>query len=157
MKFRVRKSLRESESGYITLYHNTPYKNVKSILKNGLKIASSESEKASGWQMTWATDHPIKDDSYGGNIVKFRVPKSYRYDKVNDDQYIIYDDIEPELIDSVDYMIGTGGTAYMHTSELQHYIDEYGKDKVRYVLEKHHNEAIPLDELKELTPELDWE
>ena len=151
-----RRGLNEGNENYITLYHNTPYRNCKSILKNGLKIDNSTSERVSGWQMTWATDHPVMNDSYGGNIVKFRLPKHYRHEKVNNDQYIILDDIEPELIDSIDYLIGGGGTGYMHLSELDDYINKYGKEKVRKVLTIDHNEAIPLDDIKAMTPKLGW-
>lgn len=145
----------ESKENYITLYHNTPYKNVDSILKNGLSVSSSTSEKPSGWQMTWASTKPQMKGEYGGNVIKFRLPKDYRYEKVNDDQYIIYDDIEPELIDGVDYLISRE-IANMHTSQLRDYIEEYGKDRVRDALEKYHSEEIPLNKIKELTKELDW-
>ena len=151
-----RRGLNEGNENYITLYHNTPYRNCKSILKNGLRVDNSQSERASGWAMTWATDHPIMDGGWGGNIVKFRLPKSYHYEKVNDDQYIIFDDIEPELIDSIDYLIGGSGTGHMHLSELDEYIDEYGRDKVRKVLTIDHNEAIPLEDIKKMTPQLGW-
>lgn len=93
---------------------------------------------------------------YGGNIIKFKLPKDKRFEKVNDTQYIIYDDIEPELIEGVDYMIGNSGTGYMHTSELQEYIDDFGKNFVKKVISKEHNSDIPLEKIKELTKELDW-
>lgn len=154
MKYRFR--LLKESGEYITLYHNTPYKNVESILKNGLKVSASQSEKASGWQMTWATDHPVMNDSYGGNIIKFRLPLNYRYEKVNSDQYIIFDDIEPSLIDGVDYLVGGGGCGLMHTSQLPHYIDEFGKKKVKWALTVDHDEQLSLEDVKRLTPELDW-
>lgn len=154
MKFKFK--LFEDTNEYITLYHNTPYKNVESILKNGLKIGFSNSEKASGWAMTWATTHPLKKDEYGGNIIKFKLPKNYNYEKVNDDQYVIYDDIEPSLIDGVDYLIGGGGTGFMHISELSNYINAYGKDRVKKALTIDHSEQLSLDDVKRLTPELDW-
>lgn len=153
MKFK----LVESISDYITLYHNTHYPYIDSIRENGLKIGSSKSEMPSGWKMTWATKKPSLKGEYGGCIVKFRLPKDYRYEQVNNDQYTIYDDIEPELIEDIDIMIGNGGSAFMHLSELQKYIDRFGKDKVKKVLRHNHNEDMSLEELKELTKELDWE
>lgn len=153
MKFRLVESI---GGDYITLYHNTHYPYVDSIRRNGLKIASSRSEKPSGWQMTWATTKPSLKGEYGGCIVKFRLPKDYNYEKVNDDQYIIYGDIEPELIEDIDIMIGDGATGYMHLSELQDYISEYGKETVKRALAGSHNEEMSLEELKKLTPELGW-
>ena len=152
MKFRLVESLDK----FITLYHNTHFPYVDSIRKSGLKVDSSKSERPSGWQMTWATTEPMTKGEYGGCIVKFRLPADYNYEQVNDDQYIIYDDIEPELIDDIDIMIGGGGSGYMHLSELQDHIDEYGKETVKKALSRDHNEEMSLEELKELTKELDW-
>lgn len=155
MRFRLLNESKNSTSD-VTLYHNTPYKNIDSILKNGLLVGSSRSEKASGYQFTWATTHQIKDDSYGGSTIIFTLPKDYAYEQVNNDQYIIYQDIEPSLIQGVDILIGDSETGYMHQSEVQEYTDDYGAEKVKKVILKHHSPQLTNADVMRLTPELGW-
>lgn len=154
MKFKLVEKLLNKE---IILYHNTNVRNAKSIKEHGLKVASSDSELASGYQMTWATSHPSKDDAYGGTTIEFVVKENQRCEKVNDDQYIIYDDIPANQILTIDYLLTGAGAGFMHTSEVDNYIEEYGKEAVKRVLTRRHNDELTMDEIKRLTPQLDWE
>ena len=142
----------------IRLYHNTYFRYVDSILKNGLLLSHSESERASGEQFNWVSTVPYEDDemfNYGGNTIIIDLPNTFNYDVVNSSQAIVYEDIPSDYIVGVDYLFGQPGCP-IKSSNIDDFIDEFGVDKVKRVLLQNHNPEIALHELQELTPELEW-
>ena len=140
----------------LVLYHNTSPKALDSILKDGLLVSKSTSEKASGFQGIWATTHPSNQSYYGGVTLELRLPSSIRAEKVNDDEYVILDDVAPEYITNVDYRLFNN--LMYRQSELKKYKEKYSEDKVKDVILKHQNDLIyDIDKTKELTNFLNWE
>lgn len=82
--------------------------------------------------------------------------KNASHEKVNDTQYVIYDNIPTEYILGVDYLLQMDPT-HIRQSGIEHLVDKYGKDKVKDILERYKNwNDIPFSKVKELTPILDW-
>lgn len=107
----------KAPEGYIRLYHNTPTENLESIYKNGLVLARPNGPRqrkpgytdAEEGDTIWATTKP--GDGYGGNTIAFDVPLTHKMRKVNDDEYILYEDVKPENFKFVDRPV----------SKLDHY------------------------------------
>lgn len=98
----------KAPEGYIRLYHNTKKENLDSIYKNGLLVARPGGirERKPGYtdaaegDSIWATTQP--GDGYGGNTIAFDIPTSHRMQKVNDNEYILFDDVSPKYFKFVD-------------------------------------------------------
>lgn len=121
----------------VTLFHNTKAENIPSIMEQGLipgkrpegYLASPEEAGI------WTDDRGLKSGSYGGTTVKIRVPKKeFDATRVNDTQNLLNRAIKPSEIEGVDYMLYD--TPLIKNSNLQEYIDKYGEDKVRELIEK---------------------
>ena len=137
-------------TGNIKLYHNTSYKNLVDILKYGLLVSKSRSEEKSNFKATWASITPIK--GYGDVMLTLEIPNDIDMEKVNDNEYVIYEDISPKYITHITYPLNN-----LHTitnDNLSDYIRKYGKDKVKEVLIKTYNKEIGLDRVLELAKEL---
>lgn len=125
------------EPDMVTIYHNTKAENIPSIMEQGLipgkrpggYLASPEEAGI------WTDDRGLKSGSYGGTTVKIRVPKKeFDATRVNDTQNLLNRVIKPSEIEGVDYMLFD--TPLIKNSNLQEYIDKYGEDKVRNLIEK---------------------
>ena len=130
----------------IVLYHNTSYKNLDDILKYGLLVNKSRSEEKSNFRATWVSITPVK--GYGDVMLTLEIPNNIAMEKVNDSEYVIYEDIPPKYITHITYPLNN-----LHTitnDNLSDYIRKYGKDKVREVLRKTYNKEIGLDKVLEL-------
>jgi hypothetical protein len=93
-----------TKEGYITVYHNTPARNVDSIIKNGLN-AKGGAESNPGYN--WLTTKPYV--GYGGNTISVQIPKADAIKfKVNDTEILRPGVIKPEDILGVDRMVKTG-------------------------------------------------
>ena len=121
----------------VTLFHNTKAENIPSIMEQGLipgkrpegYLASPEEAGI------WTDDRGLKSGSYGGTTVKIRVPKKeFDATRVNDTQNLLNRAIKPSEIEGVDYMLYDA--PLIKNSNLQEYIDKYGEDKVRELIEK---------------------
>lgn len=121
----------------VTLFHNTKAENIPSIMEQGLipgkrpegYLASPEEAGI------WTDDRGLKSGSYGGTTVKIRVPKKeFDATRVNDTQNLLNRAIKPSEIEGVDYMLYD--TPLIKNSNLQEYIDKYGENKVRELIEK---------------------
>ena len=107
----------KAPEGYIRLYHNTPSENLESIYQHGLVTArpGGPRERKAGYtdaaegDTIWATTKP--GDGYGGNTIAFDVPLTHKMQKVNDDEYILFEDVKPENFRFVDRPV----------SKLDHY------------------------------------
>jgi hypothetical protein len=126
-----------SDDDMVTLFHNTKAENIPSIMEQGLipgkrlggYLASPEEAGI------WTDDRGLTSGSYGGTTVKIRVPKKeFDATRVNDTQNLINRVIKPSEIEGVDYMLFD--TPLIKNSNLQEYIDKYGEDKVRSLIEK---------------------
>lgn len=126
-----------SDDDMVTLFHNTKAENIPSIMEQGLipgkrpggYLASPEEAGI------WTDDRGLKSGSYGGTTVKIRVPKKeFDATRVNDTQNLLNRVIKPSEIEGVDYMLFD--TPLIKNSNLQEYIDKYGEDKVRELIEK---------------------
>lgn len=73
-------------------------------------------------------------------------------EKVNENEYIVYEDIPATYITHITYPLNNIHT--ITTDNIVKYIDKYGKEKVKDVLIKTYNRGIGLDKVKELTKEL---
>ena len=131
----------------IVLYHNTSYKNLDDILKYGLLVNKSRSEEKSNFRATWASITPIK--GYGDVMLTLEIPNNIDMEKVNDNEYVIYEDIPPKYITHITYPLNN-----LHTITniwaAKKMAEKYGKDKVREVLRKTYNKEIGLDKVLEL-------
>lgn len=125
------------EPDMVTIYHNTKAENIPSIMEQGLipgkrpegYLASPEEAGI------WTDDRGLKSGSYGGTTVKIRVPKKeFDATRVNDTQNLLNRVIKPSEIEGVDYMLFD--TPLIKNSNLQEYIDKYGEDKVRELIER---------------------
>ena len=121
----------------VTLFHNTKAENIPSIMEQGLipgkrpegYLASPEEAGI------WTDDRGLTSGSYGGTTVKIRVPKKeFDATRVNDTQNLLNRAIKPSEIEGVDYMLYDA--PLIKNSNLQEYIDKYGEDKVRELIEK---------------------
>lgn len=125
------------EPDMVTIYHNTKAENIPSILEQGLVPG----KRAEGYLASpeeagiWTDDRGLTSGSYGGTTVKIRVPrKEFDATRVNDTQNLINRVIKPSEIEGVDYMLYDA--PLIKTSNLQDFIDKYGEDKVRSLIEK---------------------
>lgn len=125
------------EPDMVTIYHNTKAENIPSILEQGL----IPGKRPGGYLVSpeeagiWTDDRGLKSGSYGGTTVKIRVPKKeFDATRVNDTQNLLNRAIKPSEIEGVDYMLYD--TPLIKNSNLQEYIDKYGEDKVRELIEK---------------------
>lgn len=121
----------------VTIYHNTKAENIPSIMEQGL----IPGKRPGGYLVSpeeagiWTDDRGLKSGSYGGTTVKIRVPKKeFDATRVNDTQNLLNRAIKPSEIEGVDYMLFD--TPLIKNSNLQEYIDKYGEDKVRELIEK---------------------
>lgn len=117
----------QPSEGFIRLYHNTSTENLPSILKHGILMArpNSPRERKAGYKdyegdIIWTSTKPGR--GYGGNTIAFDVPKTHRMEKVNDDEYILYDDVKPENFKFVDKMFTSRGELNK-ISDLKKYVD----------------------------------
>jgi hypothetical protein len=126
-----------SDDDMVTLFHNTKAENIPSIMEQGLipgkrpegYLASPEEAGI------WTDDRGLTSGSYGGTTVKIRVPKKeFDATRVNDTQNLLNRVIKPSEIEGVDYMLYD--TPLIKNSNLQEYIDKYGEDKVRELIER---------------------
>jgi hypothetical protein len=121
----------------VTLFHNTKAENIPSIMEQGL----IPGKRLGGYLVSpeeagiWTDDRGLTSGSYGGTTVKIRVPKKeFDATRVNDTQNLINRVIKPSEIEGVDDMLFD--TPLIKNSNLQEYIDKYGEDKVRSLIEK---------------------
>ena len=134
------------KEGTIRLYTNTASNNIESILKDGLKVDKAKELEYEG-KMTWFETRPDLK-GYGGTTIAVDVPSNISMEKLNGTQYGVYEDISPENIVFIDKPIFNN----LRTSDLQNYIDKYGKDKVLEVYDKalDNNKYISREELDNL-------
>lgn len=127
-----------------TLYHNTKFNNLKSILQNGLLLSASRYANYEG-NGIWSTSTP-NQKGYGGCTVAFD-STGYDLEKVNDDEYRVWEDIKLEDIIFVDFPI-----LYPHRlSDMPKLISEYGYEKTIQVVEKRKEYAeVSMDTIKKL-------
>lgn len=129
--------VQQSLDDMVTIYHNTKAENIPSILEQGLVPG----KRAEGYLASpeeagiWTDDRGLTSGSYGGTTVKIRVPrKEFDATRVNDTQNLLNRVIKPSEIEGVDYMLYDA--PLIKNSNLQEFIDKYGEDKVRSLIEK---------------------
>lgn len=103
------KNLKAPE-GYTILYHNTTADNLESISKEGIKGSERlDAYKASPeeGEAIWASKEPQKGN--GGSTVAFIVPNEVAQNsRVNNDEFMLYDNISPENIVQIDRGLKNG-------------------------------------------------
>lgn len=125
-----------------TQYHNTPLVNVESILQKGILLSRAKFSEYEGSGI-WVTHNPGK--GYGGRTVAFD-SSTYELEKVNDDEYRVWEDIKPEDILFVDFFI----TETNRVSELPDLITKLGYDRVLQVVKKKADQGKTDVEFKEI-------
>jgi hypothetical protein len=122
------------------LYHNTGTKNVYSISKQGLKIDKSTQLEFSGY-MIWCESTPGLT-GYGGCTVAFKnQPNNKKFERVNNTQYCIYQDIPLKDILFIDTWI-SDYTSLKRVSDMKRLIDKMGIDKLRSILYKKQDSGV---------------
>ena len=106
--------------------------------KNNYSLSKNDYESKATW---FETTPDLK--GYGGTTIAVDVPIDAKMDKVNDTQYMVYDNISPENIVFVDKPIFNN----YRTSDIENLVDRFGKDKVLDVFDKSKNQYISRDEL----------
>lgn len=122
----------KAPEGFIRLYHNTKDENLNSIYKYGLVLASENGPRkrkpgytdAAEGDTIWATTKP--GDGFGGNTIAFDVPLTHKMQKVNDTEYILYEDVKPENFRFVDRPVSKLDS--LRISELPQFISKKAKD-----------------------------
>lgn len=126
----------KAPEGYIRLYHNTPKENLESIYKNGIVMAHPGGVRqrkpgytdAAEGDTIWAINNGSRDtNGYGGNTIAFDVPITHKMQKVNDNEYILYEDVKPENFKFVDKVFAQGDRidAGYRLSDLPEMVDIY--------------------------------
>lgn len=127
-----------------TLYHNTKFNRLESIIKNGILLSSARYADYEG-NGIWTTSTP-NQKGYGGCTIAFD-STNYKLEKVNDDEYRVWENIRPEDILFIDFPI-------MHPhrlSDMPKLIEEFGYEKVMVVVEKNKDFAeVSMDTIKKL-------
>ena len=129
-----------------TVYHNTKLYNIDSIIKNGLLTSKSRPLEYTG-NMTWATTLP-NQKGYGGCTVAFTLDglDKKNCEKVNADEYCIYEDIPTSNILFIDLPVFGSSTGMLkRLSDIPKLIDKFGIEKVEQAYNKYPNKYIPLD------------
>lgn len=117
-------------------YHNTEFKNLDSIMKNGLLCnKGKELSRGKDGDFVWAVSTPNLK-GYGGCTVAFKLPKNIETEKykVNDDQYTFPFNIPVEDILFIDVPISPINSCRI--SDVPELVNKYGEDKVIDVLSK---------------------
>lgn len=121
----------------ITLFHNTKADNIPSILENGL----IPGQRPDGYLVSpeeagiWTDTRGLDSGSYGGTTVKIRIPrKEFEATRVNDTQNLLNRVIKPSEIEGVNYMLFD--TPLIKNSNLKDFVDKYGEEKVRKLIER---------------------
>lgn len=115
-------------------YHNTEYKNLDSIMENGLLCnKGKEMNRGKDGDFIWAVTTPNLK-GYGGCTVAFKIPNKNDLNKykVNDDQYTFPFDIPVNDILFIDVPISSIPNSRI--SDISELIEKFGKDKVINVL-----------------------
>lgn len=112
-----------------TLYHNTKSHSLESILQNGILLNKARYADYEG-NGIWTTSVP-NQKGYGGITIAFD-STGYDLEKVNSEDFRVWEDINTEDILFVDYFIETS----LRLSDMPHLIKEYGYDKVMYVIKQ---------------------
>lgn len=116
-------------------YHNTRMANVPGILQKGLLVDNTRNEDGS----IWCTNKPYKQ-TYGGVTIAFNLNGISSFEQVNNDEFIIHDDIPLNNIEFIDYIIvhDDYGDIYK-LSDLPKLIAKFGTNKVIKVLSRFKN------------------
>lgn len=128
------------------MYHNTPYRNVDSIVKNGLRcdLAKADISSTGVIKHTWATNVPYDQNKYGGCTIAFRLDTdSVRAFQQNTDQYTIIDDVTPNDIVFVDTFV-SDREGLLRVSDIPRLIKRGGEQHYRDVLEQWANRGVEL-------------
>ena len=137
----------KAKEGTIRLYTNTKAENIDSILNEGLKFDKSRELEYEGKATWFETTPDLK--GYGGTTIAVDVPVNSKMEKVNNTQYMVYEDLSPENIVFVDKPIFNN----YRTSDIENLVDRFGKDKVLDVFDKSKNQYISRDELVDMINE----
>lgn len=118
------------------LYHNTYLTNVDYISKNGLLCdkAKAEIDIVGTIPMIWAVDVG-GGSGYGGCTIAFE-NNTTNYDKVNNTDVTLYEDIPPKDILFIDTWV-CNRNHLKRVSDVPKLIKKFGIDKVREVFTKH--------------------
>lgn len=112
-----------------TLYHNTKFNKMESILQNGLLLSAARYASYEG-NGIWCTSTP-NQKGYGGCTVAFN-STGYDLEKVNDDEYRVWENVRQDDILFIDFPV-----MYPHRlSDMPGLIREYGYKKVIKIVEK---------------------
>ena len=129
-----------------TVYHNTKLYNVDSIIKNGLLLSKSTHFEHTS-NIIWTTILP-NQKGYGGVTVAFTLSglDDKKYQKVNDTQYCIYQDVPVSNILFIDLPVyGLANDKHDRLSDIPRLINRFGIEKVEQVYNKAPYKYIPLD------------
>ena len=115
------------------LYYNTPLENVDNISKVGLNVANKRYHKryATGYEgnMIWATSTGNLK-GFGGCTVAFSKTNLKHIEKVNADEYCIYENILASNIKFIDIPLNYEANRTYRLSEIPMLINMYGVEKV---------------------------
>lgn len=120
------------------LYHNTRIDRVDKISKNGLlcDVATAEIDSVGTIPMIWAVDIG-GSDGYGGCTIAFK-NNTNNYEKVNNTDVTLYEDVPPKDILFIDTWI-CDSPQLKRVSNIPKLIAKYGSDKVRSVFIKYYD------------------
>lgn len=155
-----------TKEGYIRVYHNTPYKNVDSIIKSGIdveggnKYRTIKEYEGSG---VWISTQPAR--GYGGNTFAFNIPEEeFAKYKVNNTEATIQRTITPNeflFVDSTPFLnkglseetlrkLEDFGTVFDRTSDVIETNRKIGYDKVLEVVKERLNNDVEFNKFKEI-------
>lgn len=123
----------EPEEGKIRLYTNTPFENIDSILENGISHTAGKNRAVKEYEgdAIWFETTPDLQ-GYGGTTIAVDVKPNKNFDKVNNTQYMVYEDIKPEDIKFIDRPLFDN----IRTSDLPALIEQFGVEHVKDVVHK---------------------
>lgn len=111
------------------LYHNTNLENVDNISKVGLNVAHKRYVTEYEGNMIWATSTGNLK-GFGGCTVAFSKTNLKHIEKVNEDEYCIYENIPISNIKFIDIPLNYEANRTYRLSEIPILINKYGVEKV---------------------------
>lgn len=111
------------------LYHNTNLENVDNISKVGLDVTHKRYVTEYEGNMIWATSTGNLK-GYGGCTIAFSKTNLKHIEKVNEDEYCIYENIPSSSIKFIDIPLNYEANHTYRLSEVPLLITKYGVEKV---------------------------
>lgn len=128
-----------------TIYHNTHLEYIDSIAHKGILVSKVKQLEYQG-NMIWATTIP-NQKGYGGVTVAFNLNNVNNYEKVNNEQYCIYQDIPIKNIIFFDLPVCASNniSSPYRLSDISRLVKKHGKEKVITITNKMSVQYIPIE------------